>query len=380
MPRALRDFPNVAVKTLPSLLEDKGCAVLTSVLAPTDSVCYVAEAKPSNRRVEILANVPVAAVAPVAMAHNSLSRTAAVAPQLSCNEKLRKVLHELHVDAVPDSTPHKRPLISLVCKYIDVLSDSDSDVNTTNLTFHEIDTADTRPLRQPVRRLPYGEVHEAEANNIKKLTNANIARPSTSPWASPVVMVRKKDAGCRMCVYYRRLNSITNFDCFPLPPLDEALDAFSGSTVFSSLDLAMAYYQIPVTPADVETTAFITHVGLFEMAKMPFGLCNAPSTYQRLMTSVLQGLIGRIPLAYVDDVIVCFKRRADHIADGQTILDSICDGGLKLKPAKCNLFYEQVLYLGHVISAACITPDPAKLRVLSNWFIPTTVRELQSFL
>ena len=156
-------------------------------------------------------------------------------------------------------------------------------------------------------------------------------------------MVRKQDGGWRMCVDYRRLNSITKFDCFPLPRLDEALDAFSGSTLFSSLDLTMAYHQVPVKPADVEKTAFITHVGLFELAKMPFGLCNAPSTYQRLMTSVLQGLIGRICLAYLDDVIVFSKRRADHIADLQTVLDRIRDGGLKLKPAKCNLVCEQVL-------------------------------------
>ena len=90
-----------------------------------------------------------------------------------------------------------------------------------------------------------------------------------------------------MCVDYRRLNSVTKFDCFPPPRLDEALDAFAGATVYSSFDLAMAYHQVPVRPADVEKTAFITHVGLFEMAKMPFGLCNAPSTYQRLMMSVL---------------------------------------------------------------------------------------------
>ena len=122
MPRALRDVFNIAVEPLASLLEDKGCAVLPSVLALTDMVCYVAVANPSNRRVEIPADVPVAAFAPVAMAHNSGSTTAADALKLSRNEKLSKVLRELHVDALPDSTPHKRPLISLVCKYIDAFA------------------------------------------------------------------------------------------------------------------------------------------------------------------------------------------------------------------------------------------------------------------
>ena len=142
----------------------------------------------------------------------------------------------------------------------------------------------------------------------------------------------------------------------------------------------MAYHHVPVKPADVKKTTFITHVGLFEMAKMPFCLCNASSTYQRLMTSVLQGLIGRIFHAYLDDVIVFSKRRADHVADLTTVLDRIRDAGLKLKPAKCNLFCEQVFYLGLVISATGITPNPVKLHVLANWPIPTTVRELQSFL
>ena len=111
-----------------------------------------------------------------------------------------------------------------------------------------------------------------------------------------------------MCVDYRRLNSVTIFDCFPLPRLDEALDAFAGATVFSSLDLAMAYYSVPVKPSDIEKTAFITHMGVFEMQKMPFGLCNALSTYQRLMAGVLQGLIGRISMAYLDNVIVFSKK------------------------------------------------------------------------
>ena len=260
-----------------------------------------------------------------------------------------------------------------------MFAESDADVGTTSLAFHEIDTANKRLLRQPVRRSPYNKVREAVVNEIEKLTNANIARPSTSPLASPVVMVRKKDSGWRMCVDYRRLNSITKFDCFPLPHLDEALDAFAGATVISSLDLAMAYHQVPIKHVDVEKTGFITHVGLFKMMKMPFGLCNAPSTYQRLMTSVLQGLLGRICIAYLDNVIVVSKRHADHVANLKAVFERIRAAGLKLKPAKCNLFCEQVLYFGHVVSSAGINPDPAKLRVFADWPVPITVRELQFF-
>ena len=193
-PNALCKELNVATEPLASLLEQLGCAALPSVHAPADSFIYLPIVNPSNSRVEIAAGTPVAALAPVALIPNSPS-TAATSPQLSRNEKLRKVLRELQVDLLLDSTPHKRPLVSLFCNYIDIVDESDADVGTTNLAFYEIDTHDTRPLRQPVRCLSYGEVREAVAKEIEKLNNAGIARPSTSAWASPVVMVRKKNGG-----------------------------------------------------------------------------------------------------------------------------------------------------------------------------------------
>ena len=196
-PTALCKKSNVSVKPLAPLLRKHGCAALFSLYAPSSSKFFVPIANPSKNRVEISAGTPVAAIAPVAFTANSLS-TAATNPQLFRNEKLRKVLRELQVDALPDSTPNKRPLVLLVCKYLDIFAESDADVGTTSFAFHEIDTLDTRPLRQPVRRLPYGEVRESVAKEIEKLTNAGIARPSTSPWVSPVVMVRKKNGGWRI--------------------------------------------------------------------------------------------------------------------------------------------------------------------------------------
>ena len=190
-------------------------------------------------------------------------------------------------------------------------------------------------------------------------------------------MVKKKDGSWRLCVDYRRLNAATIFDSFPLPRLDEALDAFAGAVVFSSLDLAMAYHQVSVAPADVEQTAFVTHLGLLEMTKMPFGLCNAPSTYQRLMSIVLRGLIGRICLAYLDDVIVFSKLFANHISVLREVFIRVRNAHLKLKVSKCALFRDEVLYLGHLVNSQGVSPDPAKLRVLFTWPVPETVRDLQ---
>ena len=190
-------------------------------------------------------------------------------------------------------------------------------------------------------------------------------------------MVKKKDGTWRMCVDYRRINKATKFDCIPLPRLDEALDAFACSTVFSSLDLAMAYHQVPVALSDVEKTAFITNVGLYEMVNMPFRLCNAPSTYQRLVSIVLRGLISRICL---DDVIVFALRFTQHLEDLRAVFTRILGAGLKLKPSKCHLFRDEVLYLGHIINASGVSLDSANLRVLSTWPVPATVRDVQSSL
>ena len=142
----------------------------------------------------------------------------------------------------------------------------------------------------------------------------------------------------------------------------------------------MAYHQVFVKPSDIEKTTFITHVSLLEMQKMPFGFCNALSTYQRLMAGVLQGLIGRICLVYLDDVIIFSKKRSEHATHLRALFDRICSADLKLKPSMCLLFADQALDFGHVISAAGVSPDLAKLCGLADWPIPKTVPEMQLFI
>ena len=238
-------------------------------------------------------------------------------------------------------------MVELIDRYLDAFAEHDADVGRTDLVFHEIDVQGSRPLRQPARRLPYGQNREEVEKQIKELEKARVIRPFASPWASPIVLVKKKDGAIRMCVDYRRLTSVTRLDSFPIPRLDEALEAFSGSEIFSRIDLAMAYHQVPVEPKDIGKTAFITHAGLYEFVTMPFGLCNAPGTYQRLMNTVLQGLIGHICLAYLDDVIVFSKNPQNHLKDLEQVFKRISDSRLKMKPRKCKFFRDEVLYLGH---------------------------------
>ena len=147
-------------------------------------------------------------------------------------------------------------------------------------------------------------------------------------------MVRIKDCDWRLCVDYRRLNSVTKFNCFFYCDSTK-LDAFAGSTVFISLDFAIVYHQVPVKPFGIEKPAFMTLVGFNKMSKIQCGFCNAHSTYQRLITNVLQDLMGRICLAYLDDVVICSKKRFVHAADLCAGFNQIRDAGLKLKFSKC---------------------------------------------
>lgn len=171
---------------------------------------FVVVANPSNLKVKIRSNAPNATVFPIELPQNS-AFTATNYPRIIRNEKFRKVLHELQIDDLPNSTPHKRPLTSLVINYLDVFAVNEADVGTTSLAFYEIDTADLHHFRQPIRRFPYGDIRGAIVFEIEKLTNAWIVRLSTSPWTSFEVMVHKNNNSWRMYVDYRRLKSVTKF-------------------------------------------------------------------------------------------------------------------------------------------------------------------------
>ena len=286
LPRIVQDASTVVIEPLHSTVVILGCGSLPAVCALIADVCRVAVVNNSDKPIEIFAGFFVASVNFVRPISKS-SQAAATVLCLPHESTLCKIFHSLNIDSLPDTAPHKQQFLSLVAKYLEIFAECDSEVSTTNLTFHELDIGDVRSLCQPVRRLFYGKMRASVEFAIDKLVSADNARVSTSPWASPVVMVWNKDGGLRMSVDYRRLNSVTKFNCILLPRLNEAFVAFAGATVFSNLDIAMAYYQFFVKPSDIETT-FITHLSLFGMQITPFGLCNAPSTYKQLMARVLR--------------------------------------------------------------------------------------------
>ncbi|XP_037518187.2 retrovirus-related Pol polyprotein from transposon 17.6 [Rhipicephalus sanguineus] len=207
----------------------------------------------------------------------------------------------------------------------------------------------------------------------------DVIRPSQSPWASPVVLVKKKDGSIRFCVDYRRLNKITRKDVYPLPRIDDALDSLQGAEFFSSLDLRSGYWQVPLADADRPKTAFVTPDGLYEFNVMPFGLCNAPATFERMMDSVLRGLKWQICLCYLDDIVVFAPDFATHLERLKHVLTCLKNAQLQLNLKKCRFAARELTILGHVVSKDGILPDPAKLRAVADFPKPTTVKQLRSF-
>ena len=204
-------------------------------------------------------------------------------------------------------------------------------------------------------------------------------KPSTSPWASPIVLVQKKDGSTWFCVDYRKVNNVTRKDAYPLPRVDDILDTLAGSQWFSTLDLISGYWQVEVKEEDREKTAFCTPDGLFEFEVMPFGLCNAPATFQRLMELVLAGLQWMTCLVYLDDVIVTGKTFEEHLDHLGGVLQRIREASMKLQPAKCALCLEEVKFLGHVISRKGVATDLAKTEKVAKWPTPTNKKEVQRF-
>ena len=224
----------------------------------------------------------------------------------------------------------KRQVEKLLCKYSEVFSKSDSDLGRTGIIKHQIPTGDSQPIKQRPRRVP---VHLAEKvdNQIDNKLEEKVIQPSKSPWASSIVMVKKKDGTHRFCVDYRKLNDITIKDAYPLPRIDESLDQLAGSQWFSCLDINSSYWQVETDFVDRVKTAFTSRKGLFEFTVMPFGLCNAPATFERLMESVLSGIQWQICLIYLDDIIVAGKTIEDTVNNLSLIFDRFISAGFKLK-------------------------------------------------
>ena len=271
-------------------------------------------------------------------------------------------------------------LASLLIKYGHIFSQNDQDIGRTRLEVHHIPTGEAAPVRQPPRRAPMHLRADIEAQ-IQNMLKQGIVEECASSWASPIVVVKKKDGSNRICVDYRALNQVTEKDAHPLPRIEDSLDALAGACVYSTLDMTSGYHQVEVAEADRDKTAFVTGMGHhLRYVTMPFGLCNAPSTFQRLMEKVLQGLLWRTAVVYLDDVVIYSRSFEEHSHHLEAVMQRFEQHNLKLKPRKCELFRTTVHYLGHIVTPDGVATDPGLIEKVAGWEPPQNLKEVRTFL
>ena len=294
-------------------------------------------------------------------------------------ERHTQLLEALQLDQCSARAEEIRQLKKLVCENADLFALDNSELGHTDVVQHHVDTGAHRPIKQPVRRVPF-VYRQTIAKLVKEMEETGIIKPSSSPWASPVVLVPKKDGTHRFCIDYRRLNSITKKDVYPLPRIDDILDTLGGTKYFSSLDLASGYWQVSLDAESSAKSAFITHQGLHEFVRMPFGMCNAPATFQRLIEIVLAGLLWKNCFAYIDDLLVCSQTFEEHLEHLRTVFARLRKAGLRLEAKKCLFLREEVPYLGYVVTKQGIRPDVAKTEKVRDYPVPTSVTQVRQFL
>ncbi|CAI5467927.1 unnamed protein product [Closterium sp. Yama58-4] len=228
-------------------------------------------------------------------------------------------------------------------------------------------------------RLTQPELAELRSQ-LESLLEKGFIRPSTSPFAAPILFTPKKDGGIRMCIDYRALNRVTIKSRYPIPRTDDLLDQLRGARYFSKIDLRGGYHQIRVFADDCHKTAFRTRYGSYEFTVMPFGLTNAPSTFQRTMNRVFRDLLDKCVIVYLDDILIFSRTREQHLRDLDAVFKRLQENRLITKGSKCEFFKQELEFLGHVISRDGIKIDPKKIKTIQEWKAPTNVTELQSFL
>lgn len=217
-------------------------------------------------------------------------------------------------------------------------------------------------------------------DQLKEMIATGTVEPSHSGWASPVVLPPKKDGGHRFCVDYRKVNSVTETDAYPLPNINEILESLSGSSLFSTIILNSGYWQVTMDPESKAKTAFVTHTGRYQFNVMPFGLKNAPATFQRLMERVLAGLRGNICLVYLDDIIIYSSSVDQHFERLQAVLNRLRQANLTINLKKSKFCLTEMKFLRHTISKTGIGADPDKVEAIKSYPTPTNLKEVQRFL
>jgi hypothetical protein len=328
--------------------------------------------------VEKEVNIPVINLEPVEIVDNFDEN---LNNELNIDRK-QKILNQLRVSHL---NPTEANAIEDTClKFQEIFYLEGDKLTFTNQIKHEIITESEKPIFSKSYRYP--QIHKKEVKKqITKMLEQNIIQPSTSPWSSPVWVVPKKldssgEQKWRIVIDYRKLNEITLGDKYPLPNITDLLDQLGKCTYFTTLDLASGFHQIEVESKDVPKTAFSVENGHFEYVRMPFGLKNAPATFQRVMDNIMAGLQNELCMVYMDDIIIYSSTFDEHIKRLTQIFERLKKYNLKLQPDKCEFLRREVAYLGHMVTSEGVKPNPDKIKAVLDFPEPKNQRDIKSFL
>ena len=291
---------------------------------------------------------------------------------------LLEKLDLLGLEAWPEDQTGKAH--SLLKEYHDIFSLEKCNMGHTNATKHKIvlKDPDTPPFKKRFRRIPPPQLDQVR-EHLKLMLDAGVIWPSNSPWCNAVVLVRKKDGSLRFCIDFRKLNSLTVKDSHPLPRICETLESLAGAAHYSTFDMNSGFWQVPMDEESKQYTAFtLGSMGQYECESMPFGLCNALPTFQRLMQNCLGELNLTYCLIYLDDVIVFSKMPEEHLWRMRVVFDRLHEHGLKLKPSKCDVFKLEINYLAHHVSRKGVLPSKKNLESIAQC-PPRHVRQSEVF-
>ena len=274
-------------------------------------------------------------------------------------------------------------LSNLLDEFDELFMKHKADIGRCTIAKHTVEVEPGAvPHREGARRMSPEKAERAN-QEVRNLLALGMIQPSLSPWASGIVMVKKKNGELRFCCDFRPLNEVTIKDAYPLPRIDESLARLGKAKIYTNIDLAWAFWQIPVRKADRHKTAFACELGLFEWRRMPFGMCNASATFQRSIARALRNIVNRegsMVMAYIDDIVIATETVEDHMVRLREVFECLREAGFKMRVAKCDFMKSEIKYLGRVVSAEGVKPDPKAVVKLRDWEIPRNKTEMQSLL
>ena len=292
-------------------------------------------------------------------------------PSLSVEEHKEKLMATLDLSGL-DHWPKEKAGCAheLLMEYHDIFSLDDNKLGCASQVKHTIKVTDDEPFKEQFQHIPPPLLEEVQTH-VNDMLQAGAIRPSSSPWCNAVVLVWKKDSGLCFCIDFRKLNARTKKDSYPLPRIQETLESLEGSRIFSSFDFKLGFWQVEMDEASKQYTAFtVGSLGFFECEHMPFGLCNTPTTFQRLMQNCLSELNLTYCLIYLDNVITFSTDEDDHLRHMRVIFDRFRAEHLKLKPSKCSLFCDEIVFLAHRIMKDGVQPSEEYVKAITNFLEP----------